>query len=783
MFNLAVIMTCSSAVTGCGGGGSTFAADGDSKAAASFALYTVALQKGESYWDTLPHTDIASDLAAVALELKTSGVATETFVSDDAVTATLADGQSIFLVYDDRDITSIDPESQTSKALSYSSGADGSSAGRMRTALNAPAYPTAASTNHEIVFLVNTKSIGFGPKTQEAFASAFSKAGLPSPAYEVDSAAVTIEGILALGTSHPIDYLNVATHGSVSCVSGTGTGTGSCTYRWTSDTTPDLANWRTYFSDIQQRKMGGAGLLKLRTTQDAENYFSNGGQGFYWFSPDFLTAHLKFNPGAVVVNSSCSGLHPSIAASTTATLAAAGVGLYAGWTGPTRDYDADQSDAYFVDRLLGEAFDNGLGALVFKPGKPIINQWTPGQRPFPLTDVIAAMETNLRLPNPGFGHPDTLPGHQTLTQTTVSAPRYFSKLVFTTLNGGGANSNLVVWGFPSIATLTTVEAPTGGTLSVNGNFPARSGRGQIVDASGTHVLTPTSWSTTQIKFALPPTGDGASGLVTVFSDEGVPSNTVPLTEWKGQLLVTVNDSATSMQDKQGNKVDGVGAGSIQTTTSLHFRTDVHPVYTKIDTPPQKQNFVFAGMMGDSLTALTFADLKFRSLDATRLAQWTLAQPASAQTPAYRTPVQPGTFILGPYTGLDQPSSCNSGLPGPQTSGPTNVFCPFGGINVTSALTCTDSDGSLCVAPIYGYTGYYGYPPYVANGSIAQGYDGLLVFTMNPVTYGVTFTSSPAAFAESYLFGDVEKITVNLSATVQPPLYAPSTPASAAQISP
>lgn len=764
IFKFLAVLSCAGAVAACGGSGSP-GTDGSlpsDPVASSLAVYKAALENGQTYWDTLPHTDIAGDLAAVASEMKSSGIATQTYVSANAITATLTDGQSFLLVYDDRDVTSpmpVPPTSGSKPAVS--------TAGRQRVASASAQGPGffGPGTQHEIAFFVNSDDpLAFQIQNQEAFSKAFSQAGFPASAYQVDFQSLSLNILADLGDSHPIDFLNIATHGGASCrPDGT-----QCQYRWMSQQHPDLDSWTTFYKEIQQGTMGGGGVLKLMTVHDAETY-SFRGEGAYWFTPEFLTAHLKFNPGAVVVNSSCYGQDPKIAAAVAATLAKAGVGLYTGWTGQARGWDADQSDAYLLDRLLGELVDTGLGTLTWEGStQPLIKQRTPAQRPFPLDDVLVAMNTIERLPHPGSPEND-MPGIHTLTQATNNAA---STLTFTKLNGGGSNSNLVIWGLPSIATMTTVETPTGATLVVNGTFPSTSGKGQIVDASGTYLLTPSAWSKAQIQFSLPPGGNGAAGLVTVFSDEGVASNPVPLTEWKGQLVVTVNDSATAMSDTQGRELAGIGSGSIVTTTSLDFRADVHPVVTQIDTTPQPQNFVFAGVMGDSRTSLTFADARFRSSDGLNSAQWSLAQPITTQTPVYAAPVSSGTFLVSPYTGADHDVGCNSGLSGPQTSGPTNVFCPFGGINVANALTCSDSDGTLCVAPTYGYTGYYGYPPSVAEGSFVRGYDGLLVFTLNPTTYEVTFTSNPASLVEDYLFNASETITITLAATIQPPLNAP-----------
>lgn len=56
------------------------------------------------------------------------------------------------------------------------------------------------------------------------------------------------------------------------------------------------------------------------------------------------------------------------------TLSSTGIGLYAGWTGYAEASDADQSDAYLVDRLLGEQAPvvNGLSAIRYTSASPLL---------------------------------------------------------------------------------------------------------------------------------------------------------------------------------------------------------------------------------------------------------------------------------------------------------------------------------------------------------------------------------------------------------------------------
>ena len=221
-----------------------------------------------------------------------------------------------------------------------------------------------------------------------------------------------------------------------------------------------------------------------------------------------------------------------------------------------------------------------------------------------------------------------------------------------------------------------------------------------------------------------------------------------------------------------NGIQGSGGGTVTAVNNLDFRADVHPVVTAIDTPPQPQNFVFSGVMGDSTMSLKSVSVSFKSADGTKSAQWSLAQPVATLTPGYQPPgLTPGNFILTPNAVANEPSSCNSGIPGPQASGPTTVFCPYGGAYAAAALSCGDNGAALCQSATQEFAGYYGYPPWVAVNPADN--DGVLVFTLDPATYAVTFTSTPATLIVNNYFSQNDHESITLSATIQPPLYAPT----------
>jgi hypothetical protein len=722
----------------------------------------------QNYFASLPHTSLDADVTAAAGYMVQSGLFASAAVDTGAIGATLPDG-SAFVEFADQP-----EEFQTvSSALPELNAARAREQSGVRSAgiSPPPEWPLSAPNSHEIAFLINRGDCGVfcGPDgITQTMASAWQAAGFTAQnGFGVDFLGVTLDNILALASGHPLDFLDISTHGAALSLTQPPT---NPSYFWLSDTpVTDTLN-AIYVVDRQQHNLVSSAFL----FNPADNTAAPNNGIFYSFTPQFLiNHHVTFNPGAIIDNRACYGQHPLIRDSVQAVFQLAGAAAYMGWDNPVTAYDFTQTDAFLMDRLLGEANTTALttGSLVVVAPSP-----SGLQRPFPLADILTAMGSEQRKPIPFPDGPyavdtylqgcNTTLQHECNTVYATNAPPI--NFISTPLSAVATTPVLVEFALPSIANMYVTEALSGGTLSVLGTFPSTAGTGQIVDASGAHPLTPSSWSTTAIQFPLPSGGNGASGAVTVTSTEGVPSNPAPLTEWKGQLTVTVSPVLTNM-----NGVEGSGGGSVAATAKLDFRADVHPVVTAIDTAPLPQNFMFAGVMGDSTMSLTSTNLSFTSSDGTKSAQWTLAQPVAILSPGYAPPGLPaGTFILAPNIPANEPASCNAGVPGPQSSGATAIFCPYGGANAAGALACSDNGAGLCKAAGVSFAGYYGYPPWVA-GTNGADYDGLLVFTLNPVSYAVTFTSMPASLTVSNYFSSNVKETITLAATIQPPLYAPT----------
>jgi hypothetical protein len=698
----------------------------------------------QNYFMTLSHASIPNDLSEVAGYMNASGFFSGAAVNaeSDGVGALLPDG-TIFTVFADKaeDFGLLPPSALARPEGSAGTAPDhaGTATGKSASANSAGFSPLSAANPHEIAYLWNgTDPEAFILNNGAIFSNAWQLAGFTTPGFGVDFLELTLENLEALGNGHPLDYLSIATHGSVNFDEDSPEL--PPVYVMLSDTNVSDAVNETYAQQIRSGQLGAGFSLSYSTDV----------QVHYGFTMSFLAEVVRFNPGAIVVNQSCNGQNKSSAVAIASTLKQAGAGFYLGWALSVASDDADQTEAFLLDRLLGEQSPsvNALNALVAPRDPP--------QRPFPPAAVLAALTSENRNPQP-------YPGS---TPYTYARSASGARFLITPLNAVDSSAPPIEYSLPSISTMSIQEASNGGTLTINGAFPATPGRVQITDASGTYPLTPTSWTTSGVQVPLPPGGNGSSGLVQVFSAEGIPSNAVPLTAWEGQLFVTVGVELTNM-----NGVTGTGGGTITATNNLEFRADVHPVVMTIDTAPLPQNFTFPGVMGDSTMSMTSTDLSF-SGDG-KSAQWAVAEPAAILNPGYSPPtLTANTFVLAPNLPANEPASCNSGVPGPQSTGPTTVFCPYGGAYADGALICSDNGDGLCASASQAFAGYYGYPPWVAG--LPDENDGVLVFTLNPTTYAVTFTSMPATLIVNNYFSTSVHETVTLSATIQPPLNAPTT---------
>jgi hypothetical protein len=729
--------------TACNGGGSSGAVSPPSSSSTvSLATISTTTAASQNYYETLPHTDLQSDLSALAAYISSTQPGASASVTPGGVVVMYSDGTTLVLFADRLDNAGAAAAAQAPSAaanLPFHIAND-------EMHLQRETLPLSDPSAHEVAFLINTADTtgAFNPIRQQAFAGAFSPVLAGGP-YSVDDLDVSLENILALSSGHPIDYLDIATHGLVVEV------TPLVPYYVNLSTTQVTSgNLVTYAADIKAgRLIYGTMLVCAGCTNFTP------GQPYYAFTPDFLTAHLTFNPGAIVLNNSCWGQSPLVAAAVVASFQSAGVGFYLGWTKEVNGDDADETDAFLIDRLLGEQVSSDLNKMVA--------QDTPLQQPFPLSNIITTINALIRNPsdplNTGVLETYALSdaGYSINASYEPTADGTAARLIASFLPNSSLATAPIEYSMPSLFQMQVAESATSGTLTLLGAFPSTPGSVVINCQAGGSGLPVTSWSATQITATLPAAGTCSSGEITVVSSDDISSNEVPLTQWSGQLTYTEQDTIPTLSG-----VAGSGTGTIQALYTLSFRADVHSFAQTIEAAAVPQNLTISGPIGSSTVVVTKFEGDFTTSDGSATATFSLLPSAPAMTPVYSQPVPDGLFGIAAYSG--QPASCNNGLYGPQP-GPTNVFCPATGFRSVDVGTCTDSDGTLCpdeaFSPAVGFS--------VPGGN--EG--GLLVFTMDPMSYVISVSSTPGVFSGGHFGGTDRPSTASMTGTIQAPSSPPA----------
>jgi hypothetical protein len=691
-----------------------------------------ALQSVQTTYQSLPHTSVTSDLTALAAKMVSSGTFKTATIVPGGISATLPDGTPT-LVFADR--------------VENLGGATASIRRTVPSGVGRRVRALGPANSHEAAFLINTiPQPAFKPARQQAFADAFSAALGSAPGYGTDDLDVSLENIVALGTGHPLDFLDVATHGIV------GGASPNIVYYWLSTTSDTADSEKTYAADITAGRVVSAIALTLSQGQNLS-------LPSLAFTPNFLTAHVTFNPGAIVDNESCFGQSPLIAVNVRGILQAAGVGRYFGWTKEVDGDDADETDAFIFDRLLGEQSPGVTGLDTF------VSQFTPPQRPFPLDQIDGVLASETRSTKIQSPQNESYLVSDKGFSINLTAPpigdKTAAKMIITDFGGESLANAPIEYGLPSIEQMQVAETPTAGTLIILGTFPTAEGTVQITDANGVHALPVTTWATNNVVATLPAGGSGSAGTVEVLSSGAEAGNAVPLTQWSGQLTYTENDDIPNLSGQSGS-----GSGTIQAVYNLVFRSDVHPTVSAIDTPARPQNLYFNGPQGVSIGHVTAFTGTFTTDDGTKSATFSTnpnAPPLTVGVP----PLPASTFDIGAITG--QPASCNNASPGPQ-SGPTNVFCPGTGFVSLDAGSCTDTDGTLCPS---GSLSAFGSPK-VNFSYPGKSEGGLLVFTMDPTTYAISVTSVPGTFSGGHFGGVGRPSTASMSGTIGAPVSPPTT---------
>jgi hypothetical protein len=547
---------------------------------------------------------------------------------------------------------------------------------------------------------------------------------------------------------HPLDFLDVATHGII------GGASPDIVYYWLSTTPDNSMTEQTYSADLTAGRVVSA--ITLTLTQGQQSTLPA-----LAFTPTFLTSRVTFNPGAIVDNESCFGQSPLIAVTVQGILQAAGVGRYLGWTKEVDGDDADETDAFIFDRLLGEQSPSftGLDTYIF--------QFTPPQRPFPLDQIQTVLASETRSTKVESAQNESYLVSDKGFSINLGAPpigdKTAAKMIITDFGGESVTNAPIEYGLPSISQLEVEENPTNGELIILGTFGSAQGTAQITDGSGTHALPVTLWTTDHVVATIPGGGAGSAGAVQVLSSSGIESNSAPLTQWSGQLVYTENDIIPDLSGQSGS-----GSGTIGATYNVTFRSDVHPTVGTIDTAAQPQNLYFNGPQAVSTGAVTAFNGTFTTSDGMYTATFFTSPNAPPLSPGV-LPLPPSTFDIGAVGG--QPAPCTNSMAGPQAGSP-NVFCPGSGFVSLNVGSCSDDDsGMLCGASNFSPTVKFGFP--------SGGEGGLLMLTMDPASYAISVSSNAASFSGGHFAGTGRPSTASMSGTIGAPVFSPTstTPAS------
>jgi hypothetical protein len=763
-----------------------------------------ALNSVQTFYATLPHQNVDADLQALAAHMVSSKAFSSAYEALGGISATFPDGSPAIVFADKIELLGEPTPAARPRAP-------------IPQATDVLTGPLSGPTQHEIAFLVNDNTGergAFTPTRQLAYANAFINMGFAAAGYGVDAQDISLDTIVALGSNHPIDYLAIDTHGFLSYPAATSspagmargvpnavaTATATPFYANLSDSDMDDASAQKYAADIAAGKV------------IASIAISSGKSGrlpAWGFTPAFLLENLKFNPGATVNNGSCWGANQLIFGNVAAAFAAAGVGRYNGWTKLVSGTDADQTDAYVFDRLLGEQSPSITGLDAYA------TQQNPAQRPFGLTASFNNLSAENRSGPLGTGVSQTSEAYNVSDYgdaRNFTAPPFGSSAAFfyISYNSALADSNdaLVV---PSIATMAVAEGTPNSTLTLTGYFT--SARGMVMDNLGSAnvPLTVESWTNTQIVADLPPASSGLGGMITVVSPTNITGPAVPLTYWQGTLTYNETADISDFGDYTGS-----GMGSLSIPITVGIRADVAPMVPTIDASPVPQNLYISDLTPDSTGSLNTYQGTFSSSGSSPgCSPCSDIDPPGPRRSAVRrdghvpagsqrkrnsnaragdkpfadtgtaTITSSGPVALTPYvtsnyiklSSLLNPvnagANCNSAQAGPAASGGGNVACPGFGFAATNAGTCSDNQGGALCASAEDYGAQIGDPS--SQYGDDQDYNSTpstLVFTMNPATYTIT-VSSTAGMVYSQNFSDESEDTDTITGTFSAPVFPPA----------
>jgi hypothetical protein len=703
----------------------------------------------------MPHTaSLHNDLTTLAQHLVSAGTFASATVGNGGITATLKDGTQTLIVADH-------PE-----ALGYIPGITPSPAARLNARRRNASFPAGisnASASHDIVFLCDTQdtTLAFDCDRQASFFNAF-KAAAPINAdgntnvYSIDGGDASLDNVIALGKTHNVDLFSIQAHGYV-----IGTGT-NLAYVWESTTPVNLTTKVEYLQDILLGNIVAS--ITLQYTALGTGGTLTGAFPRWAFKPSFLTEYMAFNNGAIFDNEASFGTNSSILSYVEGPLRGAGIGSYLGWSKEVPSIDSDQTAAFIYDRMLGEF---GTGPWL----TPFADQHTPPQRPFDLDDVFGAAQGENRAGPLGPGELNGLRANgESYASSDISnpdnklAPPAGSTTSSWTPEVLNPAEPLDEYNIPSIAGMNmTTEGFSGGTLAINGKFPATPGTGFITDSTGTVTPLALTWGTSTITAPLPATGNETAGSITIESADGFLSNSVPLTQWSGTLTYHENDQFDNL-----NGTSGSGSGGLQVQFNLTFRGDVHPTVPAIDQSPVPQKLYFPEVEGNSTAVVTALNGSFTSSEGTpppAMANFSISSTTTQMLPVTAAPLADDTFIVGAYAG--QPAPCTDSSPGPAGADGSTTFCPAFGYKPSLIGICTDTD------PNSGLCGFQqSFSPGGSLGAAGLIDQGLVTFAIDPGTYAVTVDGPDTSFIRP--FGSSNwNADATLSGTIGAPVSPPT----------
>jgi hypothetical protein len=323
---------------------------------------------------------------------------------------------------------------------------------------------------------------------------------------------------------------------------------GDFAYGLQSSTVVDLSSLSTYQNMLQSGEL----ILSIgdETNERAvkfavtEKFIAN-----HWsFSNGFVLIHAcfggaaPFHPGSTCRGNGCfTGNEPGVLdpSKLRAAMLAKGADTIVSFDNLTNTDYARPSMLFLLDRLLGS---NTIEKIT---GQPL--------RPFPIDEVRGEMGRRNLL---SFFKPNnTLFGFEYGGGDTVT-------LTFDTKD----NKHLLA---PSIQRVTVLDDPAQpeGELQIDGIF----GKTQEEVTVGDLPAAIQSWSETRIVVKTPMNGQGAAGEVLVKAPDGVESNSVPMTLWRGDLTLTFRPNEGTLE--------------AEAIFEMLFRADLHKSRSAIDASP------------------------------------------------------------------------------------------------------------------------------------------------------------------------------------------------------